>query len=125
MTSPFGVRLHPFKKKKVVHLGIDLKAPIGTPIYCPLSGVVVYAAPKGAAGNYIEIKHKNGYSTRFLHLSRINVKLGDVVSRGEKIGETGNSGRSTGAHLHLEVIDPNKKWINPEMFRKNKNIICK
>jgi murein DD-endopeptidase MepM/ murein hydrolase activator NlpD len=94
------------------HEGIDMAAPIGTPVYATGDGVVIYAGRQGAYGNLIKIQHELGTETRFGHLSKIGVKVGQRVSQGDRIGAIGNTGRSTGPHLHYEVrvkgraIDP-------------------
>ncbi|GHG22308.1 DUF5930 domain-containing protein [Paracoccus aerius] len=85
------------------HEGIDMAAPVGTPIHATGDGVVIYAGRLGAYGNLIKIQHELGVETRYGHLSRIRVKTGQRVSQGELIGDMGNTGRSTGPHLHYEV----------------------
>lgn len=85
------------------HEGIDMAAPVGTPIHAPGDGVVTFAGRQGAYGNLIKIEHELGVETRYGHLSRIRVKVGQRVSQGERIGDMGNTGRSTGPHLHYEV----------------------
>ncbi|WP_329609786.1 DUF5930 domain-containing protein [Paracoccus benzoatiresistens] len=85
------------------HEGIDMAAPVGTPIHATGDGVVTYAGRQGAYGNLIKIEHELGVETRYGHLSRIRVKVGQRVSQGERIGDMGNTGRSTGPHLHYEV----------------------
>jgi len=95
-------RLHPITKRISPHNGTDFAAPIGTKIYSVGDGVVARAGYHPAAGNYIVIKHGRKYTTRFLHLSKIYVRQGQRVEMGHLIGRTGNTGRSTGAHLHYE-----------------------
>lgn len=85
------------------HEGVDMAAPVGTPVHATGDGVVIHAGRQGAYGNLIKIQHELGVETRFGHLSRINVKVGQRVSQGELIGAMGNTGRSTGPHLHYEV----------------------
>ncbi|MFC3170229.1 MULTISPECIES: DUF5930 domain-containing protein [Paracoccus] len=85
------------------HEGIDMAAPVGTPIHATGDGVVTYAGRQGAYGNLIKIEHELGVETRYGHLSRIRVRAGQRVSQGELIGDMGNTGRSTGPHLHYEV----------------------
>lgn len=85
------------------HEGIDMAGPVGTPIHATGDGVVTYAGRQGAYGNLIKIQHELGVEARYGHLSRIRVKVGQRVSQGERIGDMGNTGRSTGPHLHYEV----------------------
>ena len=112
MTSNFGVRRWRRSGHTENHAGIDIAVPKGTPVYGPAEGVVVYAGWKGDYGKMIELDHGNGYTTRFGHLSLIEVEIGDRVLKGQIIGAVGSTGRSTGPHLHYEVrfqgkaIDP-------------------
>lgn len=99
-------RLNPVTKVIAAHNGVDYSMPVGTPVLSVGDGTVVSATRDGAAGNYITIKHNNQYTTRYMHLKSIHVKPGEKVKRGEKIGLSGNTGRSTGPHLHYEI------WIN-------------
>lgn len=103
VTSDFGVRLDPFTSARIRHSGIDIAAAPGTPVVAPADGTVVYASSAGGYGNVIVLDHGSGIKTRYAHLSAIKVKIGQRVSRGERIGAVGNSGRSTGPHLHYEV----------------------
>ncbi|WP_371168940.1 DUF5930 domain-containing protein [Aliiroseovarius sp. 2305UL8-7] len=110
-TSGFGYRWGR------MHNGTDFAAPIGTPVYAPADGVVVSAGWSSGYGRLIKIQHEFGIETRYAHLSRINVRKGQRVSRGERIGDIGNSGRSTGPHLHYEVRVGGKP-INPMIYIK-------
>jgi murein DD-endopeptidase MepM/ murein hydrolase activator NlpD len=105
ITSTFGPRFHPILHFMKMHKGIDFAAPTGTPIYASGSGVVLWAAMKGANGNLTKIRHDNGWETLYLHQSMFmpGVVPGARVSQGQKIGEIGTTGRSTGPHLHYEV----------------------
>lgn len=103
VTSAFGVRDDPYTAERVMHLGVDVSAREGTGVLAPARGVVVYAGPRGAYGNMIAIDHDNGIVTHYAHLSKVLVKVGDTVERGQHIGNVGNTGRSTGPHLHYEV----------------------
>jgi murein DD-endopeptidase MepM/ murein hydrolase activator NlpD len=87
-----------------MHKGLDIAASTGTSIKAADGGKVVFAGRKGAYGNLVEIDHGNGYKTRYGHCSAINVKRGDKVYKGQVIAKVGNTGRSTGPHLHFEVI---------------------
>ncbi|MCP4499395.1 MAG: peptidoglycan DD-metalloendopeptidase family protein [Deltaproteobacteria bacterium] len=102
-TSNFGQRQDPFTGERKMHAGIDVGASVGTLVMAPASGTVIFAGRRGAYGNMIAIDHGRGIITHYGHLSRILVKVGDKVKRRMKIGEVGNTGRSTGAHLHYEV----------------------
>lgn len=100
-----------------MHEGIDMAGPVGTPIYTTGDGVVTFAGRMGAYGNLIKIRHELGTETRYAHLNRINVKVGQRVSAGERIGDMGNTGRSTGPHLHYEVR-VNGRAVDPMSFIK-------
>lgn len=108
ITSRFGYRKDPILGSAAFHGGIDFRAEIGHPVKAAAAGVVEFAGVKGGYGNCIEIRHKNGIVTRFGHLSRIRVNEGDKIAAGTVIGDVGNTGRSTGPHLHYEIrIDDN------------------
>jgi murein DD-endopeptidase MepM/ murein hydrolase activator NlpD len=112
ITSDFGLRTDPFTKKPSFHDGIDIGANTGDPVYAAADGVVREAGWDGASGNHIVISHATGLRTHYMHLSRILVKKGQSVQKGEKIGLVGSTGRSTGPHLHYGV-EQNGKLINP------------
>ncbi|HEX4916434.1 MAG TPA: M23 family metallopeptidase [Limnobacter sp.] len=101
--SNFGTRIDPFTGRRSVHEGIDFIAPVGTPILAAAAGVVVDAKWHPGYGNMIEIEHNNKTTTRYAHASKLLVKTGDIVRLGQKIALVGNTGRSTGPHLHFEV----------------------
>lgn len=101
--SAFGTRRDPLNDRTGIHEGIDLGAPIGTPVNATGAGVVSFAGPKDRYGLTVDISHGNGVTTRYAHLSRIKVKDGQRVTRSTVIGLVGNTGRSTGPHLHYEV----------------------
>ncbi len=115
IASNFGYRIHPVTHKKSFHAGLDLPAKYGTPVYAPASGVVVYAAKKGAYGNFMLIAHSYGFKTAYGHLSKFAVKSGDYVTKGQKIAYVGSTGRSTGPHLHYEIRYLTK-WVDPKPF---------
>lgn len=98
-----------------MHEGTDFSAPIGTPVYAPADGVVIYSGWLSSYGRLIKIQHEFGIETRYGHLNALNVNVGDRVSRGDHIGDTGNSGRSTGPHLHYEVRVGGKA-VNPMIY---------
>ena len=121
ISSPYGYRLHPVLKYRVMHDGIDLAAPTGTDIYATGNGTVVKAKRESSYGNLVEINHGFGYRTVYAHLSKIFVKAGDSVKRGQVIGHVGSTGRSTGPHLHYEVRYRGTP-VNPEIyFDKNQD----
>jgi len=101
--SGFGWRVDPIVGTGAMHEGIDFAAEVGTPVIAAAGGVVVVAELHPQYGNLIEIDHGNGFSTRYAHLSRLIVKDGQVIRRGQRIALSGNTGRSTGPHLHFEV----------------------
>ncbi|MCX7644704.1 MAG: DUF5930 domain-containing protein [Rhodobacteraceae bacterium] len=102
-TSGFGYRRDPRGAGTRMHEGTDFAAASGTPIYATGDGIVTHAGWQGGYGRLVKIQHAFGIETRYAHLSNIRVKVGDRVSRGDRIGDMGNSGRSTGTHLHYEV----------------------
>jgi murein DD-endopeptidase MepM/ murein hydrolase activator NlpD len=103
VTSDFGQRLDPYTAERVMHQGLDIAAPHGKEVYSPSDGTVVFAGLEGGYGNVIVIDHGYGIKTRYGHLSRLMVKAGDRIKRGALIAAVGNTGRSTGPHLHYEV----------------------
>lgn len=115
ITSYFGIRTHPLKKKKMMHRGIDLVNKKIKLVFAAGDGVVSHVCRMNGYGNTIIIKHSNNISTKYAHLSRISVKSGQKVSRGEKIGIEGKTGSATALHLHFEIVANNKK-INPYNF---------
>lgn len=102
-TSGFGIRRDPFTGLKGYHTGIDIAQPVGAPVRASKDGVVKFAGWSGGYGLCVFIKHQFGYETVYAHLSSINVKEGQKVKAGQLIGKVGNTGRSTGSHLHFEV----------------------
>jgi murein DD-endopeptidase MepM/ murein hydrolase activator NlpD len=102
--SPFGYRIDPFTGHSALHTGLDFPADIGTPILAAAGGVVVVQEFHPAYGNMIEIDHGNELITRYAHASTVTVKKGDIVKRGQLVAKVGTSGRSTGPHLHFEVL---------------------
>ena len=118
ISSPFGRRLHPILKKHIIHWGVDYAAPHGTAIYAGGDGVVQVAKYNGGYGNYIKIRHNSEYSTAYGHMSKFakGMHPGVRVTQGQIIGYVGSTGRSTGPHLHYEVIQ-NGKRVNPRTIK--------
>ena len=117
ITSRFGNRRDPFLGRLAFHGGIDFRTPTGTVVHSTGSGMVIHAGRNGGYGKMIEIDHGNGITTRYAHLSGINVNEGDHVTMGQRIGRTGSTGRSTGPHLHYEVRR-NGEAVDPMRFLK-------
>lgn len=116
LTSVFGYRSDPFNSADAeFHPGIDFKGNRGDAAHCTANGKVVFAGWYGGYGNCVRVAHANNFETLYGHLSRITVKVGEEVTVGEKIGEVGSTGRSTGNHLHYE-IRKNGKAVNPVNF---------
>ncbi len=101
--SPFGFRIDPITGRRAMHTGLDFPADPGTPILAAAGGVVVVQEYHAAYGNMVEIDHGNDLITRYAHASKVHVKKGDIVRRGQHIADVGSTGRSTGPHLHFEV----------------------
>lgn len=117
VTSRFSrSRLHPIRKIYRPHHGVDISAPVGAPVQATADGTVAQAGWNGAAGRMIKLRHANGYETMYLHLSRINVRMGSRVKTGEVIGQVGSSGESTGPHLDYRIIYRGN-YINPLGWR--------
>lgn len=114
LSSGFGRRKHPILGYTKMHKGLDFAAPRGTPIYAAGDGVVKYAGRKGSYGNFVQIEHNGTYSTAYAHMHRIakGMRGGTRVKQGQKIGTVGSTGRSTGPHLHYEIIKKGRR-INP------------
>lgn len=104
LTSSFGVRADPITHMRSMHEGIDFVAPLGTPVLATADGLVLRAEFAGAYGNMVDVAHADGFVTRYAHLKTIQVQVNDVVKRHQALGSLGNTGRSTGPHLHYEVI---------------------
>lgn len=115
ITSGYGHRISPFTGQRTSHMGIDIAAPTGTPILAPADGVVIFTGAKDGFGNFIMIAHGYGVVSRYGHNHQNMVQPGQRVSRGEQIGTVGMSGRTTGPHLHYEIV-VNGNTENPERF---------
>ena len=103
VTSDFGTRIDPYTADRKMHQGMDIATPHGQPIYTPSDGTVVFVGTEGGYGKVLVVDHGYGVKTRYAHVSEIHVKLGQRVNRGDKVASVGNTGRSTGPHLHYEV----------------------
>ena len=115
ITSHFGYRLDPILKIPALHQGVDIQAPLGTPIVASADGIVIQAQKQDQYGLMIEIAHAHQVRSKYAHASLLQVKVGDTVKQGQTIGFVGSSGRSTGAHLHYEVLVGNQA-IDPSKF---------
>lgn len=115
LSSKFGYRKHPIHGVRKFHGGLDMACPTGTPINAPADGVIDFAGWVKGYGNFIRVKHKNGYVTAYGHLSSINVKRGQNITQKQIIGKVGTTGGSTGPHLHYEIVKNGKK-VNPQGY---------
>lgn len=113
ITSNYGMRKDPISGALQFHAGVDFRANTGTTVMASFDGVVSVVSENWLYGKYIIVSHSNGYKTLYGHLNSYSVKQGDRVTRGRKIGETGNTGYSTGPHLHFGIYDKNNKLVNP------------
>jgi murein DD-endopeptidase MepM/ murein hydrolase activator NlpD len=117
VTSPFGMRMHPVLGYARMHNGMDIAVPTGTPIYSMAKGEVIIAQYMSSYGNVVIIDHGNGLTSTYAHLSKISVSVGQVVEKGQMIGKSGNTGLSSGPHLHFEIrkngtpVDPAPYYI--------------
>lgn len=118
LASGFGYRIHPILKFRRFHYGLDFSADIGTEVYATGNGKVVKAKQVRGYGRHVEIDHGYGYRTIYAHMSELKVRAGQKIKRGELIGLVGNTGMSTGPHLHYEVIKDGKK-VNPINYFTN------
>ncbi|WP_137701937.1 M23 family metallopeptidase [Marimonas lutisalis] len=119
-TSGFGYRRDPKTGGKRLHKGVDFAGPVGTPLYATADGVVTHAGWGSGYGRLVKIQHEFGIETRYAHMSKIRVSVGQRVSRGQRIGDMGASGRVTGPHLHYEVRVGGKA-VNPMIYIKAAN----
>ncbi|NBR88367.1 MAG: M23 family peptidase [Rhodobacteraceae bacterium] len=119
-TSGFGYRRDPKTGGRRMHAGVDFAGPVGTPLYATADGVVVHAGWASGYGRLVKIQHEFGIETRYAHMNRLNVSVGQRVSRGQRIGDMGASGRVTGPHLHYEVRVGGQP-VNPMIYIKAAN----
>ena len=118
LTSRFGNRRSPFTGLSELHKGLDIAGPVGTPVVASADGRITFAGERGAFGRMVVIDHGHGMTTRYAHLDTLLKEAGETVRRGERIGLMGNTGRSTGPHLHYEVR-LNGMPVNPETYILN------
>jgi murein DD-endopeptidase MepM/ murein hydrolase activator NlpD len=118
ITSAFGKRTSPFTGEPAIHKGLDVAAPLGTPIFSPADGVVLFAGQRAGFGNYILIAHGVGITTGYGHNAQNLVTAGQVLNRGDQVATVGQTGRATGPHLHYEVI-LNGRTVDPAKFILN------
>lgn len=118
VTSPFGPRISPFTGRSDFHQGLDVSNEVGTPVYSPAKGVVSFSGVEGGYGKTMVVKHGNGLVTRYAHLHSFDIEVGQTVERGQQIATVGNTGRSTGPHLHYEVR-LNGTPVNPMRYILN------
>ena len=114
-TSAFGWRIHPIYKQWRFHYGVDLAGPKGTDIVATRAGKVVKTSYDSSSGYYVTIDHGDGFSSRYLHMTHYIVKVGQTVTAGQKIGEMGSTGASTGSHLHFSILY-NGNHVNPALY---------
>ncbi len=115
LSSYYGMRTHPISGKKEHHKGIDFAGKMGGPVIAVAKGVITFAGTRYGYGKVIDINHGNGYTTRYGHNSELLVSVGDTVEKGFQIAKIGSSGRSTGPHVHFEVLK-NGRQVNPMKF---------
>ena len=112
MTSGFGIRNDPFTGQLAMHEGLDFVAPAGSPVFATAAGMVTRSTWEASYGNVVEVSHIEGFMTRYAHLSKRAAVEGQKINRGEILGQLGSTGRSTGPHLHYEIIR-NERVLNP------------
>lgn len=123
VTSGFGIRNDPFTGQLAMHEGLDFVAEVGSPILATAAGTVTRSGWDTSYGNVVEITHVEGFTTRYAHLSKRTVEVGQKVQRGETIAQLGSTGRSTGPHLHYEVIR-NDRVLNPtQMLQQTTSVV--
>jgi murein DD-endopeptidase MepM/ murein hydrolase activator NlpD len=124
ITSGFGGRVDPILGGRQFHKGLDFEADVGDPVLAVADGVVSFAGVRSGYGNVVEIDHGNGYVTRYAHNSRLERHVGELIRAGQEIAKAGSTGRSTGAHVHLEVWK-NGQAVNPRNFLSQQSPLVK
>ncbi len=120
ISSYFGTRPDPFDGRSARHAGIDIATSFGTPVHVVAEGIVTFAGRRGGYGKVVEVKHGNGYMTRYAHNSALDVHAGQHVKAREVIARAGSTGRSTGSHVHFEVWHDGRV-LNPLTFARNEH----
>ena len=115
ISSPYGRRVDPFSGKMAWHTGIDVAGRKGSDVVAIAGGVVVHAGPRYGYGKMVEVDHGDGFATRYAHHDTLHVKSGDIVKRGDAVGNMGITGRTTGPHVHIEVLK-NGRHVNPAKY---------
>lgn len=115
MSSPFGVRTDPFTGEPAIHQGVDFAGEEGSAVVATAGGIVTWAGERFGYGRMVEIEHAGGYRTRYAHAKSVSVQIGQLVDKGQQVATIGNTGRSTGPHVHYEVLK-NGKQVNPQAF---------
>jgi murein DD-endopeptidase MepM/ murein hydrolase activator NlpD len=115
LSSAFGVRTDPFTGEPAIHQGVDFAGEEGSAVIATAGGIVTWAGERFGYGRMVEVEHAGGYRTRYAHAKAVNVQIGQLVDKGQQVATLGNTGRSTGPHVHYEVLK-NGKQINPQAF---------
>lgn len=115
LTSSFGYRRDPMTGRAAFHAGVDISGSVGDPVFASADGKVITTGSDGSRGKYIVIEHTKGYNTWYMHLHRIDVRENDRIVKGERIGQLGSTGRSTGPHLHFQIVKEDEP-IDPLPF---------
>ena len=117
VNSPFGLRQMPWEENGRLHEGVDIAAPAGAPVHVATDGIIMKSGVSGTYGRFVEVAHKDGFRTLYAHLGRdAGLKRGTYVKRGTTVAYVGNSGRSTGSHLHFELRNKAGRPLNPALF---------
>ncbi len=120
ISSFFGERTDPFTGEPAIHQGVDIAGPEGAGIYATAGGIVTWAGERSGYGKMVEIEHVGGYRTRYAHAKSVKVRLGQMITKGQQVAVLGNTGRSTGPHVHFEVLK-NGVHLNPVVFMNSRD----